>query len=183
MTPEAVAQVIARIRGGEVDAFAELVQAFQRDVWKVAAFALQDRDETEDLVQRCFLTAYTKLDRFEPGTNFKAWLKTIARNLMLEELRQRARDQRRLRSYQSYLEMRLADDDDAESYEEELREALHHCREALSPAANQAIELRYEQQFSFAKVAEQLDRTVAASRQLLQRARLNLRLCIAERMS
>ncbi|WP_372421416.1 sigma-70 family RNA polymerase sigma factor [Salinarimonas chemoclinalis] len=46
-------------------------------------------DRADDLVQDTLLRALAKLDRFEPGTNLRAWLFTILRNLFFSEHRKR----------------------------------------------------------------------------------------------
>ncbi|MGP9822670.1 sigma-70 family RNA polymerase sigma factor [Salinarimonas sp. NSM] len=46
-------------------------------------------DRADDLVQDTLMRALAKLDRFEPGTNLRAWLFTILRNLFFSEHRKR----------------------------------------------------------------------------------------------
>jgi RNA polymerase sigma-70 factor, ECF subfamily len=46
----------------------------------------------DDLVQETLLKAWDKIDSFEQGTNFKAWLFTILRNTFLSEQRKRKRE-------------------------------------------------------------------------------------------
>jgi RNA polymerase sigma-70 factor (ECF subfamily) len=43
--------------------------------------------QAEDLVQGTMLKAYRSWDRFEPGTNCRAWLMTILRNTFINEYR------------------------------------------------------------------------------------------------
>lgn len=49
----------------------------------------RDADRADDLVQETIVKALGNLDRFEPGTNVRAWLFTILRNLFFSELRKR----------------------------------------------------------------------------------------------
>jgi RNA polymerase sigma-70 factor (ECF subfamily) len=49
-----------------------------------------DRD-AEDLVQETYLKAYRFFDKFEPGTNIKAWLYRIAKNTFINKYRRRQR--------------------------------------------------------------------------------------------
>jgi RNA polymerase sigma-70 factor (ECF subfamily) len=46
-----------------------------------------NRDQADDLAQEAVLRALTAADRFTPGTNFKAWIFVILRNLYFSELR------------------------------------------------------------------------------------------------
>lgn len=46
-----------------------------------------DEARSEDLVQQAALKAYRSWDRFEAGTNCRAWLMTILRNTFINEFR------------------------------------------------------------------------------------------------
>src|SRR5258706_12083970 len=52
----------------------------------------RDPREAEDLVQDTLLTAYRFFDRFEPGTNCKAWLYKILTNTFINKYRKRVRE-------------------------------------------------------------------------------------------
>ncbi len=181
------AQAVAQVLAGDVEAYASLVQAHQQQVWRLAAYALRDRAATEDLVQQVFLTAYEKLDRYDPERDFGAWLRTIARNQVRNELRRTARETRWMSRYRDHVERRLERSAGAEAAEEadevaeELREHLAECRKELAEPARRALALRYEQSQGFDEIAEALGRTVAATRQLLTRVRLALRRCLEAR--
>ena len=49
-------------------------------------------DRADDLVQETLLKAWQNLDKFEEGTNLRAWLFTILRNSYFSELRKRRRE-------------------------------------------------------------------------------------------
>src|SRR5438477_9435842 len=94
-----VDRVVERVLKGEVEAYGEIVRRFQRDVWKIAAVALQERDATADLVQEIFVEAYFHLGRYQLGRDFGAWVRGVARNHVREGLRSRSRESRLLQSY------------------------------------------------------------------------------------
>lgn len=59
------------------------------------AFAMSlcgNHDRADDLVQETLVKAWNHLDTFQDGTNLKAWLFTILRNVYFSELRRRKRE-------------------------------------------------------------------------------------------
>ncbi len=51
----------------------------------------KNREEAEDLYQETAFRAYTNRDKFNVGTNFKAWLFTIMKNIFINNYRRRAK--------------------------------------------------------------------------------------------
>ena len=61
-------------------------------LYHVALRLTRNRAEAEDVVQEAFLRAFRSFDRFNPGTNCRAWLFTILRNVFLNRVRSRGRE-------------------------------------------------------------------------------------------
>ena len=57
-----------------------------------ARFLARDRDVADDIVQDAVVRALGSLHQFQPGTNLKAWLFTIQRNVFYERVRRRKRE-------------------------------------------------------------------------------------------
>lgn len=87
------AVVIARVRAGEPEAYAELVRAHTGIAIR-AARALGAGADAEDVVQQAFIKAYCSLGRFREGAAFRPWLLSIVanetRNTVRSAVRQRA---------------------------------------------------------------------------------------------
>ena len=62
------------------------------DLRAFARLLAQDRAAADDLVQDTVVRALSALSQFQPGTNLKAWLFTILRNLFFEQARRRRRE-------------------------------------------------------------------------------------------
>jgi RNA polymerase sigma-70 factor (ECF subfamily) len=72
----------------------ETLQRIEAEIPRLRRFArylARDVDLADDLVQECLLRAVSRLDTWEPGTNLRAWLLTILRNVFLTELRRARR--------------------------------------------------------------------------------------------
>ena len=82
--------IIERIRAGDRNAFALLVERHQSAIFRIVRRLVPDAVECEDLAQDVFLTAFAKLTAFDPGrASFRTWLLTIARNRCLNALKRR----------------------------------------------------------------------------------------------
>src|SRR5437764_4011419 len=85
------AALMLRVREGDREAFAELVDKYKQPVMNLAYRTLRDATEAEDLAQHVFLQVYKSAHRYEISAKFSTWLFTIARNLCLNEIRRRSR--------------------------------------------------------------------------------------------
>ncbi len=57
-----------------------------------AFYLTRDRADAEDLVQETYLRAFRFFDKFQPGTNMRAWLLSILQNLFINRYRQKRRE-------------------------------------------------------------------------------------------
>lgn len=69
-------EVITRRRPSLED-FETEAMPYMNDLFRTAHRLLRDPARAEDVVQEVFLQAWKSFDRFEPGTNCKAWLYRI----------------------------------------------------------------------------------------------------------
>lgn len=67
------------------------------------------KEDAEDLVQEAYLRAYRFFHRFEPGTNFKAWIFKVLFNIFLNESRKRSNKSESVASHNlEFLSERMA---------------------------------------------------------------------------
>lgn len=69
--------------------FAQEFAASSRAMWCIAAAVVGDRSRAEDVVQEAALGAWQKIEEFEPGTSFLAWMGKFVRYTALNEARRR----------------------------------------------------------------------------------------------
>src|SRR5258706_16185242 len=91
--PHPDAALVARCRGGDDSAWAELVERYGKKVYAIAYHMVYDRSEAEELTQDCFLKVWENLDRYEPSeASLLAWIAALSRNLCIDHYRKRKRE-------------------------------------------------------------------------------------------
>ena len=178
-------EIIAAIRAGERDAFATLVERYQRTLYYFVVGKVADDTEAKDIVQKTFVAAFQHLADFRLGESFFAWLKGIALNHCRNEWR-RYQSQARLAGRlleEKRAELELASFDSGFHDEEHRLAALRQCVEQLSAHEKAVLEWRFVQELSLSTIGERLGRGSEAARLFLFRIRQRLAECVKRRLS
>ena len=87
-TPEASdAEMVARARAGELDAFEALTNRYEGRVYSLALRMLRHEQDAEDVTQQTFLSALENLGGFRGDASFATWLLRIATHAALKVIR------------------------------------------------------------------------------------------------
>lgn len=89
MPPAADAELVARARDGDLDAFAELVRRHEQHVRTILFRLLGNERDAEEATQDAFVQAWRNLDRFRGEAAVFTWLYRIAVNEALGRLRRK----------------------------------------------------------------------------------------------
>ncbi len=151
--------MIARVRAGEPEAYAELVRAHTAVALR-AAVAFGAGPDAEDVVQSAFLKAYQALGRFREGAAFRPWLLRIVVN----ETRNTVRSAGRLRALVGREALLLGSEplipDSADpavaAVADERRTRLLAALDELSVAQRQVVACRYLLEMDEAETAQAL---------------------------
>jgi RNA polymerase sigma-70 factor (ECF subfamily) len=180
--PPDVDEVVRRVLAGETALYGIIVRTYSPDVLRIVTLMLSDRALGENIVQQTFVNAYEHLHEFRLGEDFGRWARTIARNLVRDELRRSSRERGRMARYRNYLLSKFSSDDQGERRDQRLAELLVSCRSKLQALAAKALRLRYEEELPFNEVAAAIGRSPDATRQIVTRARMALRTCMQEEL-
>jgi RNA polymerase sigma-70 factor (ECF subfamily) len=175
--------LVERARAGDAAAFSELVERYERKIYRLAKHITQNDEDAEDVLQESFLKAYSHLDSFQGDSKFYTWLVRIAVNEALMKLRKRKSDKTvSLDEPQDTGEDLVAreiavwEDDPEKKYSrEELADILSKAVDSLKPSFRTVFVLRDIEELSTEDTAETLGISVPAVKSRLLRARLQLR--------
>ena len=79
-------ELILHSKDGNLDAFNQLVEKYQQQVYNIALRMLGNPQDAEDTTQDTFVQAWKSIRSFK-GVNFKAWIFRIASNSCIDHLR------------------------------------------------------------------------------------------------
>jgi RNA polymerase sigma-70 factor (ECF subfamily) len=155
-------ELVRASRGGDKEAFRELVERYQRKILSVAIGMVHNRDDALEITQEAFVKAYEKLDRFKGESSFYTWLYRIVVNLGIDRRR------REKRHGTVALEDRPGGGEDLEAnlpaqrlsdpYQQarsrELGERLRNAIEDLTPDQKAVIVLREVEGLSYDEISQ-----------------------------
>lgn len=160
---------------GDQEAFAQVFRRYGAIVRGVCRGMLRDAEDVEEAVQETFVKAYAALGSRRPGP-FDSWLRAIARNVCIDEIRRRGRRPVQVgltREADAVQRCRAAEIalEEALSYDPRLDRSL-----ARIPAHHRAaLELRFLHDLSHREMATVLGTSPFAAKALVHRARERLR--------
>ena len=85
-------ELISRVRAGDEQAFAELIQTYYAYVYAIVIGIVNNPHDAEEVVQDTFVNAYRGLAQYEERKKFKSWLAEIARNCARNRVRKQQMD-------------------------------------------------------------------------------------------
>ncbi len=84
-----IVYLIKLAKVGNQQAFARLIQLYEKELCGYLTGLLRDPDEAQDCAQQAFFNAWKKLATLKDESSFKPWLYIIARNVVRDCLRKR----------------------------------------------------------------------------------------------
>jgi RNA polymerase sigma-70 factor (ECF subfamily) len=195
---DADADLVARARDGDYEAFEALVRKHQRRVFATAIGIVKNTAEAEEVVQDTFLSAFEHLDGFRGDAKFSTWIFRVASNHALMKLRKKkpeaygditdlepAMANARARSggtspFDALSLWARRPDDAVDAVE--MQEALESALQALPDDDRSLLLMRSIDDASHETLAEAFATTVPAVKSRLHRTRLLLRSLLDERL-
>jgi RNA polymerase sigma-70 factor (ECF subfamily) len=166
MNGDELATLVRRAQGGEVEAFAGLLEQFETRVFHFVLRMLRNAHDAEDVTQVTFVKAWRHLASFRPENQFSTWLLTIARRTALNHLRARRPTEELTEPAEPVTE---SPRDTATNREH--AESIWQLARRLKPDQYEVLWLCYGEGFSVSEIARGMKTNSIRVRVLLHRAR------------
>lgn len=157
--------IIGRVRAGDSEAFAFLVDRYRNAVYGLAFHHLGNAEDARDVAQEAFVCAFQRLRQLHDPVRFAPWLRQITVNI--------CRVRQRHKPCAALPPELVAPEDTAARIE--TRVVLEAALQRLSPETRLTLTLFYAQGRSLAEIAAFLEAPVTTIKSRLRDARARLR--------
>ena len=168
-------ELIKRILDGAVDDYGLLIERYQVKLQSTLSFYCNSTQEIEYFLHEAFVKAYRKLHQYNSEYAFFPWLKTIAVNLLRDEIRGRKNLSEEAREF-------LISQLSKEEKSEFKLEALQKCLSKLEQGQREMMKMRYWAKTTVQELAEETGKKPSAIKMQLLRIRESLKKCIKEQV-
>lgn len=149
-------------------------------IYAFVCVLVRDRVLVEDVFQEASLILWERYGTFQEGTNFGAWARQVALNVVRNARRRESRIKALLNAVAEDAVLAAFDRVGEKIGEEELRTTLKGCMDKLSRGARSLVELRYYEELQLGQIAEKLGRTMAGVNSALCKVRAALEACLRQ---
>lgn len=165
--------LVERYRGGDREAFSELVIRYQRPIYNAAFWILRKAEDASDIAQTVFLRVAERLDEYDTRYKFFSWIYRIAVNESLNLLRRNGREE----ALDEEIDVPAPESADPERKASDEQQSRRIQRALMSMTANDrmVLTLRHFSGCSYQEIGQILDLDEKTVKSRLFAARQRLR--------
>ena len=160
-------ELLEEIKDGMAEAFDQLMQKYQQQVYRIVFGIVKERDYALDIVQDIFIKVYQNLDKFRGECQFKTWLIRITFNESYNWIRSH-------KQQESFEDFDFFSDNESNQEEKYLTRELHnilmHSLDHLNRKYRKVMVLRYYEAYSVKDIADILNCSEGVVKNILFRS-------------
>ncbi len=171
-------ELVEQALAGNESAYQELLEKYRLALQRHVSRMVRDKAEVDDLVQECFIKAFTALNSYSSDYAFSTWLYKIATNHTIDYLRKKKLPtmsiDRPISAKDGDIEYELPDTTyrpDKHIVDDQRKQLLRDAIDALPPKYHRVIVMRHQQEKSYEEIARELDLPLGTVKAHIFRAR------------
>ena len=171
--PSEESRWLSSVADGEKQAMGLLVGKWQEPLYRFFYRSLGNHADAQDLTQKTFIRIYKAASRYRPSAKFSSWLFTIARNLLIDEVKRKQKAQ--TIEFQEELTSVTSLSLDGKSVVDEWKEIFQHVLQGTPEKQRTALLLRVQQEWSYLEIANLMEVSEQLVKTWIHRARQKLK--------
>ena len=171
-------ELVEQALQGSQSAYNALMEKYRNALIRHVQRMVRQQGEVDDLVQECFIKAFSALNSYSTDYAFSTWLYKIATNHTIDFLRKKKLStmsiDRPIQTKDGEVEYELPDVSyrpDRHIVEDERRELIQEAISQLPQKYNRVIVMRHQQEKSYEEIARELNLPLGTVKEHIFRAR------------
>jgi len=164
MSHHEIESSINAVKRGNSDAFENIVEMYQRPLYKYIRYIVYNQWDTDDILQDVFIKIYTNIHQYRSNSNFEGWLYKIAYNHTMSVLRKKAKEP-------FVLVERLPDVAYIDEYKTEMSSEMTTTLSQLNPDERAILFLRVHEELSYKDISKIMKNSESLLRKKYERAK------------
>ncbi len=171
-------ELVEKALQGNQSAYNALMEKYRNALMRHVQRMVRQQGEVDDLVQECFIKAFSALNSYSTDYAFSTWLYKIATNHTIDFLRKKKLStmsiDRPIQTKDGEVEYELPDVSyrpDRHIVEDERRELIQEAISQLPQKYNRVIVMRHQQEKSYEEIARELNLPLGTVKAHIFRAR------------
>lgn len=148
-------QLANQIKKGQTHAFDQLFERYSQRLYRFSKSLLKNHEDSEEVVQEVFFRIWKKRDELDERKSFQSFLFSIAYNTIVDQFRQRVKDQK----YEQFLikqaQQNYLDPENKLEYKE-LKKQVEKAINELPERRKKIYQLSREKGLSYKEIASRL---------------------------
>ncbi|HEX4852161.1 MAG TPA: RNA polymerase sigma-70 factor [Puia sp.] len=170
--------LLQQVADGDENAYRQLYEKYWNRIYSVAFAYTKSAISSQDIVQETFMKVWVHRAELPQLQNFGGWLHTIAKNLVINQLKKLAREND-LKAGKSALKLASEQTPDQQLVAKQMAEIIHEAVSSLPPQQQRIYRMSREEGLKLTSIADQLGISHNTVREHMSKALKNIRAYLA----
>ncbi len=167
-------ELVVSIKGGSIDALEVLFTRLKQDIYSFAFSYFRNKELAEEVVQEVFIRLWEKRELINPDYDLVSYIFKIAKNIILDQLREQARHGERYGQINPDLIYSSESADDQVIFND-FQNLLKEAVELLPPKRKYIFKLSREEKMTYSEISEHMNISINVVENQMSKALKHIR--------